>query len=81
MRLFPHAARFAAAAIAFGVAAATLIPSQAQAWWARPGVWVAGPPPVVIVPAPRVYYAPYPRHHWVRPHYDWRGVFIPGHWI
>ena len=80
MRLFSIAEPLAAAALACGLAAAALTPATAQAWWARPGVWVAGPPPVVLVPAPRVYYAP-AYHHWVRPHYDWRGVFIPGHWI
>ena len=79
MRLFSIARPFAAAALACGIATA-LVPSAAQAYWARPGVWVVGPPPVIVVPAPRVYYAA-PYHHWVRPHYDWRGVFIPGHWI
>ena len=73
--------RIAAAGLVAGLTASVVAASPAQAWWARPGVWVAGPPPVVVVPAPRVYYAPYSVHRWVRAHYDWRGVFIPGHWI
>ena len=73
-----------AAAAACGLAA--LAPGSAEAYWVAPVV--VAPPPVVYVrpvqpvyvPPPRVAYAPYYRAHWVRPHYDRRGVFIPGHW-
>ena len=82
MRSISNTARLAATALACGVAATTLLPSAAHAYWVRPSVVVVAPPPrVVYVPRPRVVYVPYPHARWVRPHYDWRGVFIPGHRI
>ena len=69
----------AAAGIAFMLAAMTLTPTPAKAWWARPGVWVAGPT-VIYAPPPRVYYAPYPYRHWIPAHFNWRGGFVPAHW-
>jgi hypothetical protein len=86
MQLFTSTIRLAVPALACAVAVAALTPAAAQAWWAPPAVVVVAPRPVlppriVYVPGPRVVYAPYPRAHWVRPHYDWRGVFIPGHWV
>ena len=76
-----NTARLTAAALAIGGAGLALTPTAAHAYWVAPGVVVVpAPPPVVYAPPPRVVYAPYPYRHWVRPHYDWRGVFIPGHW-
>lgn len=50
---------------------------------------VVGPPvvypPPSLVYAPPVAYAPPPPavvtpYRWVPGHYDWRGIWIPGHW-
>ena len=79
--------RFKLLGIAAVIAAGVLsIPSPAQAWWARGGLygprWVVGPP-VFVAPPPvyvaRPIYAPYGRV-WIRPHYLWNGAFVPGHW-
>ena len=93
MRLFSPSFRLAVTSLAVGLGVLALTPSMANAYWVQPGVVVAAPPLVVappppvvvvprprIVPAPRVVYAPYPYAHWVRPHYNRFGRFIPGHW-
>lgn len=76
------------AALACAVAAPSLLPAQAHAEWVHRWGWGwrrVAPPPVVVLP-PRIVYTPAPvvvarpYTHWVRPHYNWRGVWIPGHW-
>jgi hypothetical protein len=55
------------------------LPKPAEAYWVRDGyrwVWRA---PVVYVPGPVVVAAP-PVRHWVPPHYNRYGYFVPGHW-
>ncbi len=71
--------RTALLAVAIGASGAALLPSpKAEAWWARPGVWVAGPRrPVVVYAPPRPYYY----RHWVPAHVDYWGRWHPGHWI
>lgn len=80
-----------------GVAAACLLPMAKPALAWRTGVVVGigipapvfvaprvvvrapvvAPPPVVVVRGP---YAPLPPR-WVPGHYNWRGFWIPGHWV
>jgi hypothetical protein len=67
-----------------------MAPRPALAWWGG-GVWIGGPgyvgPHYAYVPPPPVYYAPPPIvyappvAHWVPGHYNWRGFWIPGHWV
>ncbi len=72
------------AACVFGVVGAALLPpAPAKAWWDGYHHWHRDfyrPRVVVVAPPPPVYY--YPHHvHWVPPHYNRWGQFIPGRWI
>jgi hypothetical protein len=61
-------------------------PKPAHAWW-RPYPWGVGVfvPPIVVAPAPRVYYAPPPAYYapapraWIPAHWQ-NGYWVPGHW-
>ncbi len=89
--MLPRAAalfRVAVLSLCAAAAASALLPGKAEAWWFRgPGVVVYPPvyavppvyaPPVVYAPPPSVLVRPGPR--WVRPYFDARGFFHPGHW-
>lgn len=50
------------------------------------GARVYVPPPVVYGPPPAYYappivYAPPPPVRWIAGHYNWRGFWVPGHWM
>ena len=77
--------------VAAGVAAACLLPMAKPALAWRTGVVVGigipapvfvAPPVVVRPPVVVVHraYAPLPPR-WVPGHYNWRGFWIPGHWV
>jgi hypothetical protein len=80
-----------AAAVGLATLAGTaLLPHSAHAWWVRGG-WgwggggvVIGVPPIVVRPpvvvAPPVAYAQ-AGPHWMPGHYNWRGYWVPGHWV
>ena len=81
----------AGAMVCMALALPILLPRPANAWWARGG-WgwggvavavppvVVAPPPVLVGP-PVVAYAPPPVARWVPGHYNWRGFWVPGHWV
>lgn len=80
----------AAAAVLAALALPLLRPVQARAWWVGgvvvPPVYVAPPvvvaPPVIVAaPPPAVVYGPRPVARWVPGHYNWRGFWVPGHWV
>jgi hypothetical protein len=73
--------RFGGVAAALGAAAicgSMIVPHPALAWW---GPAYAGPPRVYYAPPPAYYYAAPPRAHFVPGHYNWRGFWVPGHWV
>lgn len=92
MSSFPAVVRrlLAGAALSVAFLVPALTPQPARAWWAREGwgwggVAIVAPPvyvpPRVIVTAPPVAYAPPPVARWVPGHYNWRGFWVPGHWV
>ena len=71
----------AGAALACAIGGAALVSHGAKAQYYAPGY--APPPPPVYAPPPVVVVRPRPYyyHHWVRPHYNRFGYFVPGHWV
>lgn len=80
------------AALAGGILVPMITP--ALAWRPRVFVGIGIPAPVfvapsIVIPAPvmappvvvvQPAYVP-PPPHWVRGHYNWRGFWVPGHWV
>jgi hypothetical protein len=64
--------------VALVAAGTVMLPKPAEAYWVRTPYGWAWRRPVYVVPGPVIVAAPY--RHWVPPHYNRFGYFVPGHW-